>query len=670
MGKADVQQLTPAVAFELREAMALLRQGLLPAARIRAETALEQFPGQGAIHAFLGALCCKTGDPAAGIPHLRAALETNADDVTIAANLTAALIEAGAFEDAAQVCNEARADRDPSHRLWRLRGYIEQQREDPDGAVRAYEKVVAHAPDDSESWNNLGNARAAIGRQADAILALEHAVQLRPDSAPIRLNLAATLSQAGRLEDAVTVLEHFTRAHPDDPKPLVELAALLRYLYRDAEALDVLERAVAASPGDAGIRVQLGEERGAAFDFDKAEMAFRDALAIEPGHSGAYVQLALLLEHTNREAELPALLRAAETAGASVSAVQFIHVLICRREQEFAKGLAILRDMPADIEPIRRAQLEGQFRDRLGDGDGAFAAFSEMNRLFKLDPSEPLRRGEATRAKLREESALVTREWYQRWATASPVSTRPAPVFLVGFPRSGTTLLDTMLMGHPDVQVLEERPPLRQVEERLGGMDRLPQLGADAIAALRDHYFAQVAQCVDLRSDALLVDKSPLHMNKVPLIHHLFPEARFILALRHPYDVVLSCFMTSFRLNDAMASFLDLETTAEFYDLSFGHWTNCTSIMPTAVHPLRYENMVEDPESTLRELLKSLDLEWHPSVMDYRNTARVRGTISSASYSQVTEGLYQRAFGRWERYRSHLEPVIPILAPWAERLGY
>jgi tetratricopeptide (TPR) repeat protein len=670
MGKADVQQLTPAVAFALREAMALLQRGSLAAARVRAEAALEQFPGHGAIHAFLGALCCKAGDTAAGIPHLRAALETNADDVTIAVNLTAALIETGAFEDAALVCSDARADRDPSHRLWRLRGYIQQQRGDPDGAMRAYERVVAHAPDDSESWNNLGNARAAVGRQAEAILALEQAARLRPDSAPIRLNLAATLSQEGRLEDAVAVLEHFTRAHPDDPKPLVELTALLRHLYRDAEALDVLERAVAASPGDAGIRVQLGEEWGAAFDFDRAERAFRDALAIEPGHSGAYIQLALLLEHTNREAELPALLRAAETAGASGAAVQFIQVLICRREQAFARGLAILHDMPADIEPIRRAQLEGQFRDRLDDADGAFAAFSEMNRLFKLDPSEPLRRGEATRARLRGERALITREWYRGWEAASPVPTRPAPVFLVGFPRSGTTLLDTMLMGHPDVQVLEERPPLRQVEERLGSLDRLPQLGADGIAALRDHYFTQVAQCVDLRSDALLIDKSPLHMNKVPLIHRLFPEARFILALRHPYDVVLSCFMTSFRLNDAMASFLDLETAAEFYDLSFGHWTNCTSIMPVAVHPLRYEKMVEDPESALRELLKSLDLEWRPSVMDYRKTARVRGTISSASYSQVTESLYQRASGRWERYRSHLKPTFPVLASWVEHFGY
>ena len=220
------------------------------------------------------------------------------------------------------------------------------------------------------------------------------------------------------------------------------------------------------------------------------------------------------------------------------------------------------------------------------------------------------------------------------------------------------------------LQVLEERPPLRQVEAKLGGLDRLPELDGDAVAGLRDDYFAAVGRCIELRPDALLIDKSPLHMNKVPLIHRLFPNARFILALRHPCDAVLSCFMTAFRLNDAMASFLDLETAAEFYDLSFSHWQNCTSLMPVAVEAVRYEDVVDDSEAELRRLLAYLGLEWQPSVIDHVQTARARGLITTASYAQVTERLYRRASGRWERYRSRLDPVLPVLAPWAEKFGY
>jgi hypothetical protein len=159
-------------------------------------------------------------------------------------------------------------------------------------------------------------------------------------------------------------------------------------------------------------------------------------------------------------------------------------------------------------------------------------------------------------------------------------------------------------------------------------------------------------------------------MNKVPLIRRLFPDARFILALRHPCDVVLSCFITSFRLNDSMSSFVDLDTTAEFYDLSFAYWSKCAGVLPADVATVRYEDVVEDAEGELRRLLAFMDLEWQPTVLDHATTARTRGLISTASYAQVTEKIYARASGRWQRYRSHLESVLPRLEPWVRRFGY
>ncbi len=671
-----MEEVTPLVAMEIREAMALLQRGAPAAARARAETALQQNGGHGALHAFLGMLCCRSGDFAAGIAHLRAALASAPDDLTIATNLATALVQTGQLDAAAQICSAERAEQDATFRLWRLRGYILQQREDFEAAAAAYRRVVGAVPDDWESWNNLGNALAAAGAGVganspeEAVSALRRAADLCPDSGPIQLNLAAALAEAGRPEEAVDVLGRFSRVHPDDPKPLIERAALLRHLYRDEEALEVLGQAAAASPGDAALRVQLGDELMAAFRFDEAERVLRDALAIERDRSDAYLKLALLLEHTNREQEMPMLSREAERAGADTGAIRMIGAMVCWREQRLEDGLALLREVPEDVEPIRRVQLEGQFRDRLGDVEGAFAAFTAMNRLFKLDPSQPEARGQAARAALRDDKATVTPAYYARWRAAGPSAAPRSPAFLVGFPRSGTTLLDTMLMGHPDVQVLEERPPLREVEAKLGGLDRLAELDGEAVAALRDDYFAAVGRCIALRPDALLIDKSPLHMNKVPLIHRLFPDARFILALRHPCDAVLSCFMTAFRLNDAMASFLDLATSAEFYDLSFSHWQNCTSLMPVAVHAVRYEDVVDDTEAELRSLLAYLGLEWQSSVIDHVQTARVRGLITTASYAQVTERLYRRASGRWERYRSQLEAVLPLLAPWAEEFGY
>lgn len=665
-----MQQLTPAVAEALRETMAMAGRGNLSGARAFAEDALRQLGPQGPIHALLGIICCRAGDLNAGIGHMGAALHANPHDPVIAVNLTTALIDSGRIGEAVEVCTEDRARADPSGRLWRLRGFILQQTDDHEGAVKAYEHVVEAAPDDFESWNNLGNSRVTVGELDAGIAALERAAALAPSNGPVHLNLAAAHSNSGNLAAAATVLGRYTTAVPDDATALVEQATVLRHMYRDAEALQVLERAVAASPGDIDLLVQMGEEQGAVWRFADAERALRRALTMDNKHSRALIQLSLLLEHMNRDDELPALISVAQAAGADEGTVNFLRALICRREKRFDEGLRILEKVPRDIEPIRLAQLEGQFRDRLNDADGAFAAFREMNNLFKHDPSEPLLRAVRYRSTVKLDRATVTPEWFASWRDLPSPPSEVNPVFLVGFPRSGTTLLDTMLMGHSDVQVLEERPPLQKVEERLGGIGRLAELDEDEVADLRKLYFAEVANHIDYRPEALLVDKSPLHMNKVPLIHRLFPEAKFILALRHPCDVVLSCYITSFRLNNAMSSFLDIGSSAEFYDACFGYWEHCRNLIPIRVHSVSYERMVEDSTAELRPLFDYLGLDWQEKVLDHRRTAAERGLISTASYAQVTEPIYRRAAGRWVRYREHMAGVLPVLQPWADRFGY
>lgn len=664
-----MDELSPAVAAELREVVKLAQQGNLLAARARAEATLEQSGRHGAVHALLGMLCCQGGDFERGIEHLRTALQKSPGDTTITINLAAALVEIGRFQEAAEVSSAERANADASLRLWRLRAYALQQAGDQAGAAGAYQRIVAEQPDDWESWNNLGNAHAAAGNSEAAIAALAEAARRNPRSGPVQRNFASSLAEAGRAGEAIAVLQRFVALEPGDLAALRELASLLRHVFRDREAAEFLERAVRLDPTDASLQLELAEQYATLWEPLAAERAFREVLRIDPANPSAHIQLALLLEHSNREAEMGPLVAAAEHNRVDAGALHFLRALVHRRNRDFAAGLEELDRAPPDIEPIRQAQLRGEFQDRLGNSDDAFAAFSEMNRLFRLDPSDPVRRGKSVRDGLASDLATVDADWAGSWRSIEVELHRP-PLFLVGFPRSGTTLLDTMLMGHPSIQVLEERPPLRFVEDALGGIDRLPDLTSAEASALRRRYFDEVRKHVDLRPDALLVDKSPLHMNKVPLIRRLFPESKFILALRHPCDVVLSCFITSFRLNDSMSSFVDLGTTAEFYDLSFAYWTRCIEVLPMDVATVRYEDVVEDAEGELRRLLSFMDLEWQPSALDHATTARTRGLISTASYAQVTEKIYSRASGRWQRYRGHLESVLPRLEPWVLRFGY
>ncbi len=251
---------------------------------------------------------------------------------------------------------------------------------------------------------------------------------------------------------------------------------------------------------------------------------------------------------------------------------------------------------------------------------------------------------------------------------------RPSPVFLFGFPRSGTTLLDTMLAGHPDTLVLEEKPVLHKVAQKAGPPHALAELSSEAVADLRACYFREL-DLIEPEAGAeagkrLVIDKLPLGILDTALIHRIFPDARFLFVERHPCDVVLSCFMTRFDPRGGMANFLDLGDTARLYDQVMDYWALCREVFPLEIQTVRYERIIENAEAELRPLADFLGLRWNPHLLDNQRSAGERAFIATPSYAQVAEPLYTRARGRWEKYREQLAPVLPILAPWAERMGY
>lgn len=654
----------------LREAVNAAQAGDFDKACRLAEAGLAGGGDAVALNAFLGMMRARAGDAPRAVSHLRKAYAGRPADATIACNLIAALIEAQDLEGALEIAARDLALADRSLRIARYRGFLAQSLGQFETAVEAYQHVLGAAPSDFESWNNLGNARQALGDLPGSVEALRHAVQLNPLAAPSRLNLAAALIASGRFAEAEDVLSKAAADFPRDAKPLSELYLLHKRQEQSEQARQALRQAVDREPNDAGLWLRLGVELGMVMQAEEAEAAYRTAIAINPTLVDAYLGLAINYEHTNREDELAPLAAQAETSGVDAGAISFIRALELRRAGHFDEALEALFRVPPAVEPERSAQIRGTLLDRLGRADEAFAAFEHANRLHAAHPSDPLRRAAAGRDRLRQAIATLSPDWLARWSNADPAPARASPVFLVGFPRSGTTLLDTMLMGHPEAQVMEERPPLALVEEAIGGLDGIARLDQAGVIKAREQYFAAASAYRDPQRPGLLIDKSPLYLNKVPLIRRLFPDARFILALRHPCDVLLSCFMSNFRLNAAMSNFLRLEDAADYYDLTFSYWEKARSLIPISVHTIVYERMVENSESELRPLFGFLGLEWREEVLDHQRTAASRGLITTASYSQVTEPIYKRAAGRWERYRRHLEPILPTLEPWVETFGY
>lgn len=193
---------------------------------------------------------------------------------------------------------------------------------------------------------------------------------------------------------------------------------------------------------------------------------------------------------------------------------------------------------------------------------------------------------------------------------------------------------------------------------------------AEIVARAQKAYFDDLARHLPPTSKGLVVDKHPFNMLRLAVLHALFPSAKVIFAQRHPCDVVLSGFMQSFRLNHAMASFLDLADAADLYDAAMEMWMRGRRAVPQAVHTVVYERLVADPGSELRPAVEFLGLDWSDELLDHETTAKGRGLITTASFDQVVQPLSRAPIGRWRRYRKHLEPVLPTLLPWAERLGY
>ena len=250
------------------------------------------------------------------------------------------------------------------------------------------------------------------------------------------------------------------------------------------------------------------------------------------------------------------------------------------------------------------------------------------------------------------------------------------PVFVVGFPRSGTTLMDTVLRGHPGIEVAEESDAVPTMVNGLCGpsdkyLADLGGLSSDAIERAKSVYFEALARHVEASDKTLrLVDRFALNSVYAGEIHRVFPDARFILMLRHPADCVLSCYLRTFVESSANDSFHSLEEAAHLYDRVMGLWTQLAEVLDLKVIEVRYEDLVAGLERTCRPVLEFMGVPWHPGVLDHQATARSRPYIRTASYNQVTQPLYAGATGRWRKYRAYLEPILPVLEPWMERFGY
>lgn len=618
---------------------------------------------------FVGVMCCRQGELARGIAHLRRAVELAPAEPMAKIELARALLADGGYAEAEAVAAPLASLASPAGReMQRVRGLALLRDGRAEEALAAFEPLIGADANDFESWDGLGNARLTLGDAREAIEAFRRAKALRPATVAYGVNLARAYAAVHDYAAAASEAGQAVSRAPGDAGALLMLGRAQTGIGDAASALANLAAAKAAAPDNAGLLCEVADAEFNAKAFDLAGVDYQAALALQPDLKQARLGLAKVAERTGRTADLARLIDEAEAAGVPRESTALLRARVLRSDGKLAEALAVAQEATA-ADPATRWQLIGEIADRLGDTDTAFAAFSEATAALATAWEGSAERALDYRETFGKLSDLVTPEWVAGWRPTPPLKGRRAPLFIFGFPRSGTTLIDTMLSGHPDAIVYEEEPMIDAVARKLGPFEQLPTLSDADVADLRNYYFSEVDR-VAPPGERLIVDKHPLSLGSTPLLYRLFPDARFVFVERHPCDVVLSCFITSAQMDANIANFFDFTGTALLYDRVLTYWERCKAALPMHVHTIRYERLIADPETELRQLADFAGLEWTPQLLAHQSNASARAFIGSPSYAQVAEPLYTRAKGRWLRYRAHMSKVLPILAPWAERMGY
>ncbi|MEQ8769477.1 MAG: sulfotransferase [Phycisphaerales bacterium] len=433
--------------------------------------------------------------------------------------------------------------------------------------------------------------------------------------------------------------------------------------------------------------VARGRELERQRDYGGAEQAFRRAIGEDAAHAPAFAALARVLERTNNlEGASAAADRAVELDPADDHA-RLTRANLLRRAGDPAGARAefervLLKEAPGSVGEAVLAVAWNRYGltlDALSDAERAMAAFERANDIrwsmpdaANIDAAAPVRRLDATRA-------FLTADRMSAWAaTDGRADAEPAdPVFLAGFPRSGTTLTERILGAHPAAAILDERSPMRETilraRELAGGTpypDVFDQITPAQARELRAHYWSGVAhRAGEGIQGRRLIDKVPLHLLDLAAIVRLFPRARVLMAIRDPRDVCVSAAMQLMVPNPAMASLRTVEGAARFYARVMGLWVGVRDRLPNPVLESRYEDLVADPDAAARRLVAFVGLEWDDAVLEFHRGAR-RAFIATPSFEAVAKPISGDAQGRWTRYARWVEPALPELQPFLDAWGY
>ena len=488
-------------------------------------------------------------------------------------------------------------------------------------AAALFRRAVTLDPRSAEDWYELAIASYKIDDTLEGHDCLRKAVSLQPKNAHWLFMYANSLSNRGSHAQALATHRRAITAGLAEPAAAwIEIARIHERMRQPKQARQAVEKALQLRPGSWAALDVLGHLAQEDSDFDQAH-------------------------------------------------------------QWFAKALDAARD-PLDKATVAHS-LGGVYEKRKL-WDEAFAAHERANRIKATSPlARGMLRGDLPDYQLAfaDDDAA---EYYRRWGERTFDDGLPTPCFLVGFPRSGTTMTEQVLAALPNVRTTDEHafmtPAITRAMTMIaklsdrpeGHFERLDRLTPGQITELRTAYWNAVWRVVGPEAREKrpkIIDKHPLRILDVGMINLLFPRAKIIVLIRDPRDCCVSCFFQNLGLTPVAARFMKLDTLGEIYATIMGFWVRIREMLTVDHLEIRYEDLVSDFEPNARRLVEFVGEEWSDDVLRFHEKA-ARRAINTPSYQAVTQKVNTRAVGKWSRYESHLGPLLPHLRPFIQTFGY
>jgi tetratricopeptide (TPR) repeat protein len=498
---------------------------------------------------------------------------------------------------------------------------------------------------------------------------------------PLLLNVAAlNLEMQGSVAEAVPLLRRAIAAAPGDLGSRNALGLCLLQLDRHREALAQFDALLALDSSLPFAHASHGNALSALGAIGDAEASYLRALELDASQGVALAGLARIAVSRGALREARELARRALAALPGHPDAVMSLAAAELGEGEVSSARLRLRALLSDtrLAPLERAYATGLLGDVLDASSlprEAFAAYVSCN--------QQLQQAYAARFSKSPSALEYARALTRHFKRMAPLD-KPEPciararepsdhIFLMGFPRSGTTLLEVVLEGHPNVVSLEENELLidgvREFMRAEADLDRLMRARPISLEPLRAAYWQLVAKAgIDVTGKVFL-DKHPLNTLKLPLIARLFPRAKILFACRDPRDVVLSCFRHRFQMSAPFYQMLSLQGTARYYDAVMALAVCLTTALKLDMCLVRHEDVVTDFKREMKRVCTNLNLDWVPAMGDFALRTQTRAVLTPST-AQLVRGLNTEGLGQWRRYAAELQPVLPLLEPWVKRFLY